>query len=581
LGAGTEEGIMGATRARRLKALGAVAALAVVAAAGGPGVGAQDEEGPSRFAFGTVGITRTQTARVSVVATGLPSNPSEPCRVTVEFLDATGQPIGGRAGGGTAQVLTLDPGITASADVSGVEALAGIQENRAQILPAVQVPPGPCADAELMASLEVIGADENTEVFWQAPPLGDLATGPGSFGPVGITRTQTARLSLVALAHPSGPCVATVRFLDEVGQPIGGPEGAVLTLEEPNVVAFTDLTGVEALPGGKTARTEVLPTIQDTSEECTPSFVMATLEVFDASGSTAHLWSVSRPVPFFPAPSCSGNGKIAFSYHPAGGGPDGIFTVNPNGTDRTQLTTGLFDRWPSWSPFGNRIAFSRDGDIWMMDADGTDQTRLTTNIEFKGDPAWSPGGNKVAFESGGSIYVMDADGTDTVKLTNGVNDMQPAWSPDGSKIAFVRRWIPASNGGDIRVMDADGTDQVRLTFAFYDTAPDWSPDGSRIAFYRDSKGLTPTAGGIYVMDADGTNKVLLHPDSVELDFQESPVWSPDGTRIVFAAYPGEIWTMDVDGADLIKVTSPTDFADNLNEKLDWQRVCLKLSGPGP
>ena len=127
------------------------------------------------------------------------------------------------------------------------------------------------------------------------------------------------------------------------------------------------------------------------------------------------------------------------------------------------------------------------------------------------DPAWSPDGTKIAFESrlGGStldICVMNADGSNQTKLTNSAaEDFQPAWSPDGSKIAF-ESFQPETKNGDIWVMNADGSNQINLTNSrAQEGGPAWSPDGSKIAFnwnpgYHDD---------IWVMKADGSNKTKL------------------------------------------------------------------------
>src|SRR5687768_12703256 len=92
-------------------------------------------------------------------------------------------------------------------------------------------------------------------------------------------------------------------------------------------------------------------------------------------------------------------------------------------------------------PGGNgKIAFvsTRDGngEIYVMDADGSEQTRLTSNAAFDFFPAWSPDGSKIAFTSDRDgnydVYVMNADGSEQTRLTsNAARDIEPAWSPDG------------------------------------------------------------------------------------------------------------------------------------------------------
>jgi tol-pal system beta propeller repeat protein TolB len=144
-------------------------------------------------------------------------------------------------------------------------------------------------------------------------------------------------------------------------------------------------------------------------------------------------------------------------------GDNEIYTMNSSdGSKLTKLTDNQnHDVEPAWSPDGTKIVFSRDYDIWVMNADGTNQKNLTDSPELdEYEPDWSPDGAKIAFTNGSSsdIWVINADGSRRVNLTNtpSVGDDHPAWSPNGNKIAFESR-------GDISKMNADGSRQVNLT----------------------------------------------------------------------------------------------------------------------
>jgi Tol biopolymer transport system component len=128
---------------------------------------------------------------------------------------------------------------------------------------------------------------------------------------------------------------------------------------------------------------------------------------------------------------------------------------------------------PAWSPDGARIVFESrregDADIWIMDADGSGQRRLTADAGDETHPDWAPEGDRIVFdaEEDGvwNLHVMDADGGGRRAITGGPAGAgafarHPAWSPDGSKIAF-----DSERDGDIEVyvMAVDGSGSRRLT----------------------------------------------------------------------------------------------------------------------
>ena len=190
-----------------------------------------------------------------------------------------------------------------------------------------------------------------------------------------------------------------------------------------------------------------------------------------------------------------------------------IYVMNRDGSQQTRLTDHASgDYWPAWSPDGSRIAFhsGRDGnlELYVMHADGSNQARLTANDAVEGWPSWSPDGSRIVFSSdrhgNPEIFVIDSDGSGLVRLTEtGVVNFLPACSPDGSRIACA-----SNRDGNVEsyVMNADGSDVTRLTNSLAtDHTPAWSPGGTRIAFKSERDGQAE----IYIMNADGSDVTRL------------------------------------------------------------------------
>ena len=120
--------------------------------------------------------------------------------------------------------------------------------------------------------------------------------------------------------------------------------------------------------------------------------------------------------------------------------------------------------YPAWSPDGTRIAFLKGvvgilekGDLWIIDADGTNLRQLTSHGECLSKPSWSPDGRQLVYARAEpyQVRVMDVDSGDSMKISD--DHMRwPAWSPDGRRIAY-------KEGDNIWLMNADGTNPIQLT----------------------------------------------------------------------------------------------------------------------
>ena len=181
------------------------------------------------------------------------------------------------------------------------------------------------------------------------------------------------------------------------------------------------------------------------------------------------------------------------------------------------LAIGLLAGCSFPSSGGNEIVFVSDTDgdreIYVVDADSGESSRLTNNSGPDEEPRWSPDGNQIAYvsrESGDrEINVISREGQDLKRLTNNPGlDSSPRWAPDEQILAYVSESEEAGDGGsEIYSIAVENREIDQVTFdAPAEELGDWSPDGEWLIFYN----MDPAEDrGLWLRNPAGVNLVRL------------------------------------------------------------------------
>jgi len=225
--------------------------------------------------------------------------------------------------------------------------------------------------------------------------------------------------------------------------------------------------------------------------------------------------------------------------------------MKANGADRKRLTRGIAESEtsPAWAPDGGQSVSeghktASDFGVYVINAEGSHETRLSVPSEWWADPSWSPDGTRIVVADSGAtpgIYVVKAGGSSLKRLTTEDGAAVPAFSPDGASMLFRGRQ-------GVAVMNADGSHPRDLGGGNH---PIGSPDGQQIAFDREG---ADNSRQIVVMHADGSTPVML---TEEWARAMHPTWSPDGTLIAFVSTregESEIFVMNADGSNPVNVS---------------------------
>jgi Tol biopolymer transport system component len=286
------------------------------------------------------------------------------------------------------------------------------------------------------------------------------------------------------------------------------------------------------------------------------------------------MWMVATAPPPASATYPGANGRIAFTARLSRAEGWQLYTMRPDGSARRQLThikgSSDISFMPDWSPSGARIVFMNSltghTQLYLIRADGSHMHRVFADRGHDDIfPTWSPDGHTIVFSRvsensiGAALWSVRPDGSHLRRITDGQTDhVGASFTPDGSTIVFDR----SGNGiiAAIWRMDADGSNLERLTpVELRAGLPDVSPDGSQVVFSDNQNGHLPTS--IWIMNIDGSGLTQL--TDAGCCYQDvRPVFSPDGTRILFATDRNsrqqccfELWSMHLDGSHQLELTS--------------------------
>jgi Tol biopolymer transport system component len=260
--------------------------------------------------------------------------------------------------------------------------------------------------------------------------------------------------------------------------------------------------------------------------------------LLDAAGNLHNLTAEGEGQDYFPSWSFDGEFINFLSNRSGDMGPA---QVQPDGSGLRTLSIaqaiislfgeGRLDWDPHWEPYGNRVLWASLRDLnlelYLADADGSNQTRLTRHPARDWFPAWSPDGGRVLFNSdrdgAENLYLLDLASEELTQLTDGDwDEIRGVWSLNGNAILFVSEaenllrdgqldlYRMNPQGGDIRPLRPDETFRGDMK---------WTSDGTQIAYMSNEEGRW----SIYVMDSDGSNIRRL----TDLDANDLfPVWRP-------------------------------------------------------